>query len=147
MIKGIHHASFTVSNMERSVAFYRDILGMEVLWDSIEAEVKFKGEMSDRITGCPGTEQHLVFMGIEGDFLELVEYMPGGKALVDHKASDVGSGHVCFQTDNIQALYEKLLANNAVIHCSPQKGASNRVMYFRDPDGIIVEAVKGETRV
>jgi catechol 2,3-dioxygenase-like lactoylglutathione lyase family enzyme len=92
MIKGIHHASFTVSNMERSVRFYRDILGMEVLWDSVEAGAKFMGEKSDKITGCPGTEQHLVFMGIERDFLELVEYMPGGKALVDHKASDVGSG-------------------------------------------------------
>ena len=147
MIKGIHHASFTVSNMERSVAFYRDILGMEVLWDSVEAGVKYKGEVSDRITGCPGTEQYLVFMGIEGDFLELVEYMPGGKALVDHKASDVGACHVCFKTDDIQALYEKLLESNAVVHCSPQKGMSNQVMYFRDPDGIILEAVEGKTKV
>ena len=147
MIKGIHHASFTVSNMERSVAFYRDILGMEVLWDSVDAGVKYKGEVSDKITGCPGTEQHLVFMGIEGDFLELVEYTPGGKALAENKASDVGSAHVCFKTDDIQALYEKLLANNAVLHCSPQKGMSNRVMYFRDPDGIILEAVEGKTKV
>jgi catechol 2,3-dioxygenase-like lactoylglutathione lyase family enzyme len=147
MIKGIHHASFTISNMERSVAFYRDVLGMEVLWDSFEAGVKYKGEVSDNITGCPGTEQHLVFMGIKGDFLELVEYMPGGKSLEDHKASDVGAGHVCFQTDDIQALYDKLLEHNAVVHCTPQKGMSNRVMYFRDPDGIILEAVEGKTKV
>jgi len=120
---------------------------MEVLWDSIEAGVKFKGEMSDNITGCPGTEQHLVFLGIEGDFLELVEYMPGGKTLKDHKASDVGAGHICFQTDDIWALYEKLLKNNAVVHCTPQKGIANQVMYFRDPDGIILEAVEGKTRV
>jgi catechol 2,3-dioxygenase-like lactoylglutathione lyase family enzyme len=147
MINGIHHTSFTVSNMERSVTFYRNILGMEVLWDSVEAGVRYKGEVSDRITGCAGTEQHLVFMGIGGDFLELVEYTPSGKALVDHKASDVGAGHICFKTDDIQALYEKLLANNAVVHCSPQKGISNKVMYFRDPDGIILEAVEGKTKV
>ena len=147
MIKGIHHASFTVSNMERSVAFYRDILGMEVLWDSVDAGVKYKGEVTDKITGCPETEQHLVFMGTEGDFLELVEYTPGGKALIENKASDVGSAHVCFKTDDIQALYEKLLANKAVLHCSPQKGMSNQVMYFRDPDGIILEAMEGKTKV
>ena len=39
LISAIHHACFTVSNMERSVAFYRDILGMEVLWDSVQAGV------------------------------------------------------------------------------------------------------------
>lgn len=32
MINGLHHTSFTVSNMERSIAFYRDILGMKVVW-------------------------------------------------------------------------------------------------------------------
>ena len=68
MISGIHHACFTVSNMERSVAFYRDILGMKVLWDSIDAGVKYKGEVSDKITGCPGTEQHIVYLGIGGVF-------------------------------------------------------------------------------
>ncbi len=147
MISAIHHASFTVSNMERSVAFYRDILGMEVLWDSIEAGVIYKGEVSDRITGCPGTEQHIVYMGIGGDFLELVEYTPRGKELVDNKASDTGAAHVCFKTDNIEALYEKLLSNQVVVHCSPQKGISNLVMYFRDPDGMILEAIEGKTKV
>ena len=130
--------SIILFRMERSVAFYRDILGMEVLWDSVEAVVQYRGNASDRITGCAGTEQHLVFMGIGGDFLELVEYTPSGKAIVDHKASDVDAGHICFKTDDIQALYEKLLANNAVVHCSPQKRISNKMMYFRDPDGIIL---------
>ena len=75
MINGIHHACFTVSNIERSIAFYRDILGMKVLWDSVEAGVIYRGEVSDKITGCPGTEQHLVYLGIGENFLELVEYM------------------------------------------------------------------------
>ena len=42
MISGIHHTSFTVSDMERSIAFYRDVLGMKVDWDSLEAGVEFK---------------------------------------------------------------------------------------------------------
>lgn len=147
MISGIHHACFTVSDMERSIAFYRGILGMKVLWDSIEAGVRYKGEVSDRITGCPGTEQHIVYLGIDGDFLELVEYTPTGKQLVNNKASDIGACHVCFKTDNINELYEKLLANDVAVHCSPQRGVSNMVMYFRDPDGIILEAIEGKTKV
>jgi glyoxylase I family protein len=147
LISTIHHACFTVSNMERSVAFYRDILGLEVLWNSVAAGVPYKGPVSDQITGCPGTEQHIVYMGVGGGILELVEYTPGGKPLENHKASDVGAAHVCFKTDDINALYKKLLENNVRVHCSPQKGISLLVMYFRDPDGIILEAIEGKTKV
>lgn len=147
MITGIHHACFTISNMERSIAFYRDILGMKVLWDSVEAGVKYKGEVCDRITGCPGTEQRIVYLGIGGSFLELVEYTPTGKPLENNKASDTGSCHVCFKTDDINGLYEKLVASNIKVHCCPQKGVSNLIMYFRDPDGIILEAIEGKTKV
>jgi catechol 2,3-dioxygenase-like lactoylglutathione lyase family enzyme len=64
MIKTIHHTAFTVDNLERSIAFYRDLLGMKVLWDSLQAGVAYKGSVCDQITGCPGTEQHLVYLGI-----------------------------------------------------------------------------------
>jgi len=55
--------------------------------------------------------------------------------------------HICFKTRDISALYKKLLANNAKVHCSPQEGNSNLIMYFRDPDGIVLEAIEGKTRV
>ena len=147
LISTIHHACFTVSNMEKSIVFYRDLLGMTVLWDSVQAGVEYKGSVCDKITGCPGTEQHIVYLGIGGGILELVEYTPTGKPLENHKASDTGAAHVCFKSEDINALHEKLLANNVTVHCSPQKGISLLVMYFRDPDGIILEAVEGKTKV
>ena len=147
MISSIHHAAFTVSNMEKSISFYRDILGMKVLWDSVQAGVEFKGPVCDKITGCPGTEQRIVFLGIGEDLLELVEYTPTGKRLKNNKASDVGASHVCFKTADMDALYKKLLANHVRVHCSPQKGNSNLILYFRDPDGIVLEAIEGKTRV
>jgi glyoxylase I family protein len=146
-VKSIHHTSFTVSDIERSIAFYRDLLGMKVLWDSVQAGVKYGGPMCDKITGCAGTEQHIVFLGLGGSFLELVEYTPTGKPLEGNKASDTGSSHICFKTDDIKALYEKLLENNVTVHCSPQEGISQWIMYFRDPDGIILEAIEGRTKV
>ena len=142
MISGIHHASFTVSDMDRSIAFYRDILGMSVDWDSKKAGVEFKGEVADRVTGCPGTEQRIVFLTIGGDRLELVEYTPIGKALEDNQASDTGSAHVCFRTDDMQGLYDKLSAEGVRLHCYPQNNGRAIVIYFRDPDGIILEATQ-----
>jgi catechol 2,3-dioxygenase-like lactoylglutathione lyase family enzyme len=76
--------------------------------------------------------------------LELVEYTPTGKQLVGNKASDTGSAHLCFRTDNIQELHQNLVANKVRLHCVPQNVESARVMYFRDPDGIILEAAEGQ---
>jgi len=147
VINTIHHTAFTVSDIERSIAFYRDILGMKVLWDSVQARVPFKGPECDQVTACPGTEQHVVYLGVGGGVLELVEYTPTGKPLENQKASDIGASHICLKTDDINALYEKLLANNVVVHCPPQNTGQLSVFYFRDPDGIILEAIEGKTRV
>lgn len=144
MITDIHHTSFTVSNMEKSIAFYRDILGLELKWDSLAVGVKFKGEAADNVTNCPGTELRIVFLSAGNHRIELVEYAPTGKQQVDNKASDTGSAHVCFKTDDIEELYQKLLANKARLHCPPQQLDTTKVMYFRDPDGIILEAAQGE---
>jgi glyoxylase I family protein len=144
MISDIHHTSFTVSDMERSVAFYRDVLGMEVVWDSVQAGVEFKGETADNLTDCPGTELHIVFLSTNERLIELVQYTPPGKALVDNKASDTGSAHVCFQTKNIQELHQKLSAHKVRLHCAPQNLGGVWVMYFRDPDGIVLEAMQGD---
>ena len=144
MIGDIHHTSFTVSDLERSVAFYRDILGMQVVWDSVQAGAEFKGEIADNLTNCPGTELHIVFLRINERLIELVQYTPQGKSLVDNKASDTGSAHVCFQTENIQELHKKLTAHGVRLHCTPQHLGGVWVMYFRDPDGIVLEAMQGD---
>jgi len=144
MVSDIHHTSFTVNDMERSVTFYRDILGMKVVWDSLQAGVQFKGPIADNLTNCPGTELHIVFLSINERLVELVEYTPKGKSLEDNKASDTGSAHICFQTDDIQGLHKKLSENGVRLHCSPQNLGGVWVMYFRDPDGIILEVMQGD---
>jgi catechol 2,3-dioxygenase-like lactoylglutathione lyase family enzyme len=63
---------------------------------------------------------------------------------VDNKASDTGGAHVCFKTENIQELHKKLAAEGVRLHCVPQNLGGVWVMYFRDPDGIIVEAMQGD---
>jgi glyoxylase I family protein len=142
MFTGIHHTSFTVSNMDRSIAFYRDILGMELFWDSKAAGVTFKGPVSDAVTGCPGTEQRIAFLTIGEDRLELVEFTPTGKPQTDNRPSDTGSAHLCFKTDNMDEVYRKLVANNVPLHCSPQDNGPAIVIYFRDPDGSVLEATQ-----
>ena len=142
MFTGIHHASFTVSDMDRSIAFYRDVLGMTLTWDSKAAGIAFEGPVSDAVTGCPGTKQRIAFLTIGGDTLELVEFTPTGKPQTNNLPSDTGSGHLCFRTDNIREVYEKLVANDVRLHCTPQDNGRAVVIYFRDPDGCILEATQ-----
>ncbi|MBP2649526.1 MAG: hypothetical protein H6Q74_351 [Firmicutes bacterium] len=144
MIYSIDHASFTVSDMAKTIIFYRDMFGMKVDWDSKNEGVLFCGPECDNITGCPGTEQRLVFMSLGTSRIEFVEFTPGGKPLNDHKTSDVGAAHVCFKTDDIQELYRKLIANGVKMHCAPQHVGFGWTMYFRDPDGIILEAAQDD---
>jgi catechol 2,3-dioxygenase-like lactoylglutathione lyase family enzyme len=141
MITGVYHTSLTVTDLESSIRFYTEVMGMKFRWDSSQAGIEFKGPVADLVTGCPGTEQRVVYLNLGEDLLELIEYAPMGKPLAsDHKASDIGICHICFSTDNIQELYKKLLEVGMKIHCEPQNIGFAWVMYFRDPDGNILEA-------
>jgi catechol 2,3-dioxygenase-like lactoylglutathione lyase family enzyme len=52
MIHDIDQTNFTVRNMEKSNAFYRDVIGMKVIWDSVKAGGQFKGPEAGKVTGC-----------------------------------------------------------------------------------------------
>ena len=58
MIRGIHHTSRTVSDMERALAFYGDRLGMPVVLDT-----EMRGPMLEREVAMPGA--HLRFVLLE----------------------------------------------------------------------------------
>ena len=142
MLRGVHHASFTVPDMDRSIAFYVDSLGMRVVRDSADGDIAFEGPICDLITGCPGTSQRTVFLAPEGGTacLELVQYTPRGRPQERLKAGDDGCAHVCFYVEDVDGLYEVLKSNGVETHCPPQDWLGHRVLYFRDPDGNVLEA-------
>jgi catechol 2,3-dioxygenase-like lactoylglutathione lyase family enzyme len=148
MITRMAHASFTVSDMDRSIAFYCDLLGLKVGFDTAQLGIKMGGPVCDAITGCPGTESRNVFLTIDRGVLELVEYTPKGKPLVGNKPSDIGSAHVCFKTDDIRGFYRTLLAQSVSVVSEPQNLEGDTwIMYFQDPDGIYLEAIQGQSPV
>jgi len=147
VITGIHHTCLTVSDLERSIDFYSRFLDAEVVWDSEAVGLKLEGPMADMVTGCPGTSQRVVYLQAGGDLFELMAFTPTGRQPEGNLSSDVGSPHVCFLTDDIDELYERLLAADVVLHCPPQDLGDTRLFYFRDPDGIILEAMGGTPTV
>jgi catechol 2,3-dioxygenase-like lactoylglutathione lyase family enzyme len=141
----IHHTGITISNLERSLSFYRDVLGMEDDGYRSERPANWSDDFIGKNIGIPGTQLKIAWL-TKGDVrLELIEYVvPKGQQRAKTQPSDVGNAHVAFQVDDMEAWYNKLTgmgikfaAYPPTITEGPTKGVS--AIYLWDPDGINVE--------
>jgi catechol 2,3-dioxygenase-like lactoylglutathione lyase family enzyme len=142
MIKSINHIGISVQDMDRSLAFYRDILGMEVL-NAAEYDDQ---PVVDTILGLKNARVKVVMVGMGGVRFELFEFShPKPK---DHQPQqpvcEYGISHFCLQVDDLHQEYERLLAAGVSFHCPPQElgkpGAYGT--YARDPDGNVFELIE-----
>ncbi len=139
MITGIHHTSYTVSDMERSLKFYGEGLDFSVVNDRTVS-----GAFPATITGFERATLRVVHLRGHGQGLELIEYSePAGERTVP-RTCDVGSSHMCFIVDDIDADCERLVRLGARLLSDPiavegGPNAGNRAVYFKDPDGIPME--------
>jgi catechol 2,3-dioxygenase-like lactoylglutathione lyase family enzyme len=127
--------------MERSLRFYRDLLGMEV-W----ADFTDQSEYVRNMTGVEGADIWMIKLkAADGGSIELLQYRSHPQEVPPPKRScDAGINHVAFQVEDVDGLYRKLrghgIAFNAPPCISPDGGA--KVAYCRDPEGVIVELVE-----
>ena len=136
------HTGITVSNLERSLAFWRDVLGFE-----FSHRVHQTGELAAEITGVPGAEISLAVLKAPGGHkIELLEYLAPAnrKKNVDLRPCDVGSVHVALTVDNLDAVLSAIAASGWKTAGKPQTlktgpNAGKRVVYVRDPDGTTIE--------
>jgi catechol 2,3-dioxygenase-like lactoylglutathione lyase family enzyme len=139
----IHHTGFTVGDLDRSLSFYRDLLGLETL-----AEQEKKGGYLAAIVGHGDAHVRMAHLRVPGDghVVELFEYLaPEGQRPRPLDPADVGTSHLCFVVDDLLALYERLRAAGIDSFLSPPVevdtgiNRGGRALYLRDPDGIPVE--------
>jgi glyoxylase I family protein len=135
------HTGITVSNLERSLAFWRDVLGFELSHSAHQT-----GELAREITGVKGAELKLVVLKTPGGHkIELLEYVsPTNRKYVDHRPCDVGSVHVALLVDDLDAVLGRIAASGWQAAGEPQTlktgpNAGKRVVYVRDPDGTTIE--------
>ena len=141
-IIGAHHTSYTVEDMNRSLAFYRDLLGFEIVHERPEVTASY----FRIIVGIPDCVVHAVLMKIPGTdhHLELFEYKhPRGMAQ-DLIPNNPGSSHIAYYVDDLIALYTRLkdagvsfVTEPVYLDQGPNKGGWS--VYARDPDGIPIE--------
>jgi lactoylglutathione lyase len=139
-----HHMGIQVADLERSVAFYRDVLGFKVVfqWNP-------QAEYIRTITGYPDADIHAAILELpDNDLkLEILEYRNVEKAPVDTRTANPGTAHMAFFTDDCDALFAELVERGTryvnppvTPTIGPNKGG--RAVYMIDPDGIRVEFIQ-----
>lgn len=133
------HTSFTVSNLERSVDFYKRLLGFQE-----EFRLDLKGAGIDQITGLKGAHLQICMLRIEGLRLELIQYLSPPGVKLDTRTNNVGAAHVGLWVDDVDAKYRELLAAGVRFRNAPTSALPGRprVAYFLDPDGITLELMQ-----
>jgi catechol 2,3-dioxygenase-like lactoylglutathione lyase family enzyme len=147
-IVGAHHTSFTVANLEHSLAFFRDCLGLEVIVKRRIGDAYF-----GQIVGLPGCTVKAALLRIPGSnhHVELFEYeTPQGKEYRP-RPCDPGSSHLSFLVDDLPGLYKWLAAAQVdfvsapvCLEAGPNKGGYG--VYLRDPNGILIELFQPPNR-
>lgn len=147
---GVWHTSFTVSDIETSVAFYCDLLGLELYHQQVQ-----HNEYTAKLVGYEGAHLKVAMLRIPGAFvgpsnhhLELVEYVHPRGDKTDVATNRPGSPHLCFVTDDIHGDYDRLSAAGvrfrapAPVEIVAGVNKGGYTVYFLDPDDITLEMLQ-----
>lgn len=140
-----HHTSFSVSDMDQSIAFYRDLLGLDLIQDVVRENVP----AYDEILGMPDVKLRiaLIRMGNRSHFLELIEYIHPRCQVRELKNTFVGAAHLCFVVADLENEYQRLETCGAGFTSPPVEIVRDgqymgKGLYMLDPDGISIEILE-----
>ena len=141
-INRCHHHGFTVSDLDRSVAFYRDLLGLELVRISPRRNLP----EYDHILGYENVALPVGLLRHPADefLLELIQYENPQGTTRDLQNAFVGASHLAFEVSDVQQIYDKLIAAgfgaiNPPIDIERDGSVVARAVYALDPDGISIE--------
>jgi catechol 2,3-dioxygenase-like lactoylglutathione lyase family enzyme len=145
-LKAIHHAGLVIRDLDRSIYFYHDILGLPF---ANEPTPWFSGPQLEVGVGVPGAVLRQVSLWVgEHSTLELIEYQNRPMTSTEPVPNNhMGAAHVCLLVEDIQAKKAELEDKGVpfysevnVVDEGPLAGW--RWCYFSDPDGLALELVE-----
>jgi methylmalonyl-CoA/ethylmalonyl-CoA epimerase len=127
-IKSIHHVAVVVSDMQASLAFWRDALGMDVR----------------ELRQVPVESSQVAFLPVGGSEVELVRPTTSDSGIAKYLAKrGPGMHHICLEVDDIQAMLAQLKSRSIrLIHEETRLAEDGRRYAFVHPEstgGVLVE--------
>ena len=141
MIRHIHHTGLSTPDLDRSIRFYRDLFGFEVL---SRFTMPPGSPGMDEMLALPGVGFSAALLRLGPTMIEVFQFSDPEpvRAPERRRVCDHGLTHLCFQVDDVKAEYERLSAAGMVFHCAPQSGEGAAYVYGRDPDGNAIELIE-----
>lgn len=150
MIRGFWHVSFTVSNIDASVKWYTEVLGLEFVRSQVQ-----HNEYTSKLVAFPDAHLKVAQLRVPGQtipisrhHIELVEYIHPRGEDISLDTNRTGVGHWAFIVDDIHAEFKRLKALGVkfkaeepiAIEAGVNKGGYT--IYFTDLDGITLELLQ-----
>ncbi len=147
LVAAVRSVGVTVSDLERSIAFYRDVLNFQLV-----SEFEVAGEAYEQLYGVFGLRVRIARLSLGTETLELMQFLaPAGRSIpVDSRGNDRWFQHVAVIVSDMDRAYARL-RENRVAHGSPgpqrlpdwnPNAGGIKAFYFRDPDGHYLEILQ-----
>jgi len=134
------HAGIVISDLEKSLHFYRDLLGLKIVKEADET-----GKFIDTIQGLNNVTVRTIKMLCDDDnMIELLYFKSHLEEPKHKKFQEIGASHVAFTVENLDKEYSRLKNAGVKFNCPPQISADGyaKVTFCKDPDGTLIELVE-----
>ena len=138
-----NHTSFTVSDLDRSIAFFTEVLGFEIINRALRDP-----NLISSITGISGADIEVAYIQGPGHRLELIQYHgPSDRRQAESRPCDSGFAHVAYDVDDVDAAViasarHQVLPIGEVTVIDKGPNAGRKVVYLRDRDGVTIEYIE-----
>lgn len=140
IVKGFRHTGIICKDIDKSLEFYRDKLGLTVIqdfWDS--------SDYINKITGIKNGNVHMIKLKADdGTVLELLDYVSHPTELINQEIYNVGACHLALQVNNIDQAYAKLSSYGIKFLSEPVLSSEGiaKVCFCFDPNNLRIELVE-----
>jgi glyoxylase I family protein len=124
VIHGMHHVGLLCENLERSLEFYRDVLGLEINPDRPDDKLPYRG----------------AWLWVGSEMIHLME-LPNPDPLDGRPEHGGRDRHFCVGIQDMSKLQERL-DKAGIVYTMSMSG--RRAVFFRDPDMNCLEFVEME---
>lgn len=147
MINKIDHFGIVVRNINKSIKFYEEIIGMK-----LKRKLTVVGEGIGRVNELNGAAKvEIAILELKGNHIELLEFKsPKGVQLPEKVMSNhYGKTHIAFEVENIEEVYNLLKSEEIKFTSIPRQIISEKkelkcpiCTFFKDPDGVSIEILQ-----
>ena len=136
----LRHFGITISNVEESLSFYQDILGLEVVKEMDESGIHI-----DNFSGISGIKVKTIKLKDDsGSMIELLKYHSHPQEANHDLITRVGCSHFAMTVTDLDDVIEKIETAGYSVNCNPQFSPDGnvRLTFAKGPDGVLIELVE-----